>query len=234
VYLRFIAVRDFRSWASIDLPLDPGATVLVGRNGIGKTNLMEAAGYLATQSSHRVAGDQPLVRRGVQQAVVRGAVVHQGRELLLEIEINPGRANRARLNRSPLTRPRDLLGILRTVLFAPEDLAIVRGDPGERRQFLDQLLIMRAPRLAGVKADYERALKQRNSLLKTAADKPRENIPLTGKLAPELVIVLFEKVFPMLPVVVPVSMKMVPRVTAELAPLIVQFVTRLFEASPIR
>ena len=177
VYLRFLAVRDFRSWAGIDLPLDPGATVLVGRNGVGKTNLIEAAGYLATQSSHRVAGDQPLVRRGAQQAVVRGAVVHQGRELLLEIEINPGRANRARLNRSPLTRPRDLLGILRTVLFAPEDLAIVRGDPGERRQFLDQLLIMRAPRLAGVKADYERALKQRNSLLKTAAASRRSGGP---------------------------------------------------------
>jgi DNA replication and repair protein RecF len=177
VYLRYLAVRDFRSWAGADLPLEPGATVLLGRNGVGKTNLVEAAGYLASQSSHRVAGDQPLVRRGAEHAVVRGAVVHQGRELLLEIEINPGRANRARLNRSPLTRPRDLLGILRTVLFAPEDLAVVRGDPGERRQFLDQLLIMRAPRLAGVKSDYERALKQRNSLLKTAAASRRSGGP---------------------------------------------------------
>ena len=122
-------------------------------------------------------GDQPLVRRGAAQAVVRGAVVHEGRELLIELEINPGKANRARLNRAPVTRTRDLLGILRTVLFAPEDLAIVRGDPSERRRFLDELLVMRTPRFAGVKADYDRALKQRNSLLKSAGAARRSGGP---------------------------------------------------------
>ena len=120
------------------------------------------------RSSHRVAGDAPLIRRGTERAVVRAAVVSSGRELLLEVEITAGRANRARINRAPLTRARDVLGVLRTVLFAPEDLALVRGDPTERRKFLDEVLVMRAPRLAGARADYDRVLKQRNALLKTA------------------------------------------------------------------
>ena len=150
------------------MPLQPGVNVLIGRNGTGKTNLVEALGYLATLSSHRVATDAPLIRRGADRAVVRAAVVSDDRELLLEIEINNGRANRARINRAPLTRARDLLGVLRTVLFAPEDLALVRGDPAERRRFTDDVLIMRAPRMAGVRADYDRVLKQRNALLKTA------------------------------------------------------------------
>lgn len=141
---------------------------MVGRNGVGKTNLVEALGYLATLSSHRVAGDLPLIRRGAAQAVIRAAVVHEGRELILEIAVTPGKVNKARLNRAPLTRARDLLGILRTVLFAPEDMALVKGDPSERRRFLDEVLIMRSPRLAGTRADYDRALKQRNSLLKSA------------------------------------------------------------------
>src|SRR3712207_2038335 len=118
--------------------------------------------------SHRVSGDAPLVRQGASQAVVRAAVRREDRELLVEIEINPGRANRVRVNRAPLQRPRDLLGMVRTVLFAPEDLALVRGDPTERRRFLDELLVSRTPRLAGVRGDYDRVLKQRNALLKTA------------------------------------------------------------------
>jgi DNA replication and repair protein RecF len=142
--------------------------VLVGPNGVGKTNLVEAAGYLATLGSHRVSGDGPLVRRGADQALVRGTVVHQGRELTVELEIAPGRANRARVNRAPVPRARDVLGILRTVLFAPEDLALVRGDPAERRRFLDDLLVLRRPRLAAVRTDYDRVLKQRSALLKTA------------------------------------------------------------------
>jgi len=168
MHLRRLAVADFRSWERAELDLEPGVTVLVGPNGVGKTNLVEAAGYLATLGSHRVAGDAPLIRRGAERAVVRGLVVHHGRELNVELEITAGRANRARVNRAPVAKPRDVLGILRTVLFAPEDLALVRGDPGERRRFLDELLVSRYPRYAAVRADYERVLRQRTALLKTA------------------------------------------------------------------
>ena len=168
MYVRHVHLTDYRSWASVDVPLAPGVNVLVGRNGTGKTNLMEALGYLATLGSHRVASDAPLVRSGSARSVIRAAVVSAGRELLLEVEIARDRRNTARINRSPLTRPRDLLGVLRTVLFAPEDLALVRGDPTERRRFLDEVLVMRAPRLAGVRSDYDRILKQRNALLKSA------------------------------------------------------------------
>jgi DNA replication and repair protein RecF len=168
VHLRRLAVTDFRSWESAELDLRPGVTVLVGPNGVGKTNLVEAAGYLATLGSHRVASDAPLIRRGAARALVRGVVVHQGRELTVELEIAPGRANRARVNRAPVARPRDVLGILRTVLFAPEDLALVRGDPGERRRFLDDLLVSRFPRYAAVRSDYDRVLRQRSALLKSA------------------------------------------------------------------
>jgi DNA replication and repair protein RecF len=168
VYVRHLSVTDFRSWAAAEVGFEPGPSVLVGPNGQGKTNLVEALGYCATLGSHRVATDAPLIRTGADRAVVRAAVVSAGRELLVELEINPGRANRARLNRAPLRRPREVLGALRSVLFAPEDLALVRGDPGERRRFLDELLVQRQPRYAGVRADYERVLKQRAALLKTA------------------------------------------------------------------
>ena len=167
MHLRRLAVADFRSWEQAELDLQPGITVLIGPNGVGKTNLVEAAGYLATLGSHRVATDAPLIRRGAEHAVVRGLVVHHGRELSIEVEITAGRANRARRGGAP-ARPRDLLGILRTVLFAPEDLALVRGDPGERRRFLDDLLVSRLPRYAAVRSDYERVLRQRSALLKTA------------------------------------------------------------------
>jgi DNA replication and repair protein RecF len=168
MYVAHLSVADFRSWPRADLAFEPGASVLVGPNGQGKTNLLEAIGYLSTLSSHRVALDAPLVRAGAQRAIVQAAVVSDGRQLVLEVEITPGRANKAKLNRSPVPRPRDILGGLRTVLFAPEDLAIVRGDPSERRRFLDELLVQRTPRLAGVRADYDRVLKQRAALLKTA------------------------------------------------------------------
>jgi DNA replication and repair protein RecF len=168
VYLRHLQLGNFRSWERVDLALSPGPTVFVGRNGEGKTNLVEAVDYLATMSSHRVATDAPLVRHAAGQAVVRAALRRGDRELLVEIEINPGKANRVRVNRAPLARPRELLGLVKTVLFAPEDLALVRGDPTERRRFLDELLVSRTPRLAGVRSDYDRVLKQRNALLKTA------------------------------------------------------------------
>jgi DNA replication and repair protein RecF len=168
VYLSRLAVTDFRSWPSADLTLAPGVSVLVGPNGVGKTNLMEAVGYLATFGSHRVATDAPLVRRGADRAVVRGLVVRDGRELAVEVEITPGKANRARVNRAQLPRAREALGIVRSVLFAPEDLALVRGDPGERRRFLDDLLVSRWPRFAGIRSDYDRVVRQRSALLKTA------------------------------------------------------------------
>ncbi len=171
MYLRHLQVTDFRSWPQADLALEPGPTVLVGQNGRGKTNLLEAIGYVATLGSHRVATDAPLIRHGCERALVRVAVVNDDRELTVELEITAGRANRARVNRGAVGRPRDVLGILRTVLFSPEDLALVRGDPGERRRFLDELLVLRAPRYAGVRADYEKVLKQRNALLKTAGKR---------------------------------------------------------------
>ncbi len=168
MHVRTLAVTDFRSWEHVELAFEPGATVLVGANGQGKTNLVEALGYLATLGSHRVATDAPLVRQGAERAVVGATVVHNGRELTVELEITPGRVNRARINRSPVPRSREVLGVLRTVLFAPEDQALVRGDPEERRRFLDDLLVARAPRLAGVRADYDKVLRQRSALLKTA------------------------------------------------------------------
>jgi DNA replication and repair protein RecF len=168
VYVRHLSVTDFRSWPAAEVPFEPGPSVLVGPNGQGKTNLVEALGYVSTLSSHRVATDAPLVREGAPRAVVRVAVVSDGRELLVELEINPGKANRARLNRAPVPRAREILGALRSVLFAPEDLGLVRGDPGERRRFLDDLLVQRTPRYAGVRSDYDRVLKQRGALLKTA------------------------------------------------------------------
>ena len=168
MHVRFLSVADFRSYEGADLPLSPGVTTLVGLNGEGKTNLVEAIGYVATLSSHRVATDAPLVRFGAERATVRAAVVRDGRESVVELEITPGRANRARLNRSALTRPRDVLGTLRTVLFAPEDLALVKGDPTERRRFLDDLLVQRQPRWAAVRSDYDKIVKQRNALLKSA------------------------------------------------------------------
>jgi DNA replication and repair protein RecF len=168
VHVSHLSLHDFRSYPEADVELGPGATAFIGRNGQGKTNLVEAVDYIAKLASHRVAGDGPLVRAGTEQAVVRAVVVRDGREALLEVQINPGRSNRARVNRSPLPRARELLGLVRTVLFSPEDLALVKGDPSERRRFLDDLLVQRAPRFAGVRADYDRVLKQRNSLLKTA------------------------------------------------------------------
>jgi DNA replication and repair protein RecF len=168
MYVRRVELTDFRSYDRVAVDLDPGVSVLVGQNGTGKTNLVEALGYVATLDSHRVATDAPLVRSGAAAAIIRCAIVHDGRELLVELEIVPGKANRARLNRSPVRRSREVLGALRMVLFAPEDLELVRGDPAERRRYLDDLLVARLPRFAGVRADYDRVVKQRNALLRTA------------------------------------------------------------------
>jgi DNA replication and repair protein RecF len=168
VHVRRLELVDFRSYERVEVDLEPGVSVLVGPNGIGKTNLVEALGYVATLGSHRVAVDAPLVRAGTTTAIVRCQIVHDGRELQVELEIVPGKANRARLNRSPVRRARDVVGALRLVVFAPEDLELVRGDPSGRRQYLDDLLVQRQPRYAGVRADYERVVKQRNALLRTS------------------------------------------------------------------
>jgi DNA replication and repair protein RecF len=168
MHVRRVELVDFRSYERVAVDLDSGVSVLVGQNGMGKTNLIEALGYVATLDSHRVATDAPLVRFGATSAVIRCAIVHDGRELMVELEIVPGRANRARLNRSPVRRPREVMGALRMVLFAPEDLELVRGDPSERRRYLDDLLVARLPRFAGVRADYDRVVKQRNALLRSA------------------------------------------------------------------
>jgi DNA replication and repair protein RecF len=171
VHLTRLALTDFRSYPELSIELGAGVTTFSGPNGEGKTNLVEAIGYLATLGSHRVATDGPLVRHGAQRAVLRAAVTGAQGSALVEIEVNPGRPNRVRLNRAPMPRPRDILGALRTVLFAPEDLALVKGDPGERRRFLDELLVATAPRYAGLRADYERVLRQRTALLKSAGAK---------------------------------------------------------------
>jgi DNA replication and repair protein RecF len=168
MHVTHLSLADFRSYARAEVSLGPGVTVFVGPNGQGKTNLVEAVGYLASLGSHRVSSDAPLVRAGAQRAVVRAAVRQGERQQLVELELNPGKANRARINRSSQVKPRDVLGILRSVLFAPEDLSLVKGDPGERRRFLDELVTARSPRMAGVRSDYDRVLKQRNSLLKSA------------------------------------------------------------------
>jgi DNA replication and repair protein RecF len=168
LYFRGLELVDFRSYERVVVEFGPGACVLVGPNGVGKTNLVEALAYVATLESHRVATDAPLVRFGASRAVVRCAVVHEERELLVELSIEPGKANKARLGRSPVTRTRDILGALKLVLFAPEDLSLIRGDPSERRRLLDELLVARQPRFAGVRSDYDRVLKQRNALLRSA------------------------------------------------------------------
>ncbi|MGH3563509.1 MAG: DNA replication/repair protein RecF [Mycobacterium sp.] len=169
MYVRHLGLRDFRSWAHVDLELGPGVTVLVGANGYGKTNLVEALWYSATLGSHRVATDGPLVRAGAARSVVSIIVVNDGRELAVDLEIAPGRANKVRLNRAPVRSAREVIGVLRAVLFAPEDLALVRGDPADRRRYLDELASVRRPQIAAIRAEYSHALRQRTALLKSVA-----------------------------------------------------------------
>ena len=180
MFLDHLQLTDFRSYESVELPLQAGVTTFVGANGQGKTNLVEAIEYISTMSSHRVASEVPLVRSGAARAVIRAKVqagLDDLRQLTLELEINPGKANRAKLNRSPLRQAREIVGVLRTVVFSPVDIAIVKGDPSERRRFLDDLIVARWPRLAGVRADYERVLRQRNTLLKSLSGRARGGPP---------------------------------------------------------
>lgn len=169
MHVASLELTDFRSYPSVSVHLTPGTTLFLGPNGQGKTNLVEAVGYVATLGSHRVATDAPLIRSGAERAIVRAGVVSDGRQALVELEIAAGRANRARLNRQPVRRLTDVLGTLRTVLFAPEDLALVKGDPAGRRDFLDAFLVALAPRWSGVRSDVDRIVRQRTSLLRSAA-----------------------------------------------------------------
>lgn len=175
MYVKELALRNFRSYEQVTVEFTPGVSALVGSNGQGKTNLVEAIGYVATLGSHRVATDAPLIRRGAEEATIKVVVAHGDREIELEIELVAGKANRAKLNGSPVKRPRDILGYLNVVVFAPEDLALVKGDPSDRRHFLDQTLVALTPRLAGTRSDLDRVLKQRNALLKTAQHAARRS-----------------------------------------------------------
>ena len=162
-----LGLVDFRNYATADVDLVAGANLFVGSNGQGKTNLVESLGYLSTLGSHRVSTDAALIRQGADAAIIRARLEHAGRVLLAEVQLNRTGANRAQVNRSAI-RTRELPRYFSSVLFAPEDLALVRGEPSGRRRFLDELLVLRTPRLAGVMADYDRVLRQRNSLLKSA------------------------------------------------------------------
>lgn len=162
-----LSLTSWRNYERAELQLPAGITVLLGRNGQGKTNLVEAIGYLSTLSSHRVAQNNALIRAGADAAVIRALLVNGDREVRAELQLNRDRANVAQLGGSA-AKPRDITRYCHSVLFAPEDLGIVRGDPGERRRFIDNLLVQLSPRLSGVMSDYERVVKQRTNLLKTA------------------------------------------------------------------
>ncbi len=169
MFVRQLVLRDFRSWREVDLTLRPGPTIFVGRNGFGKTNLIEALYYVATLRSHRVSQDAPLIRRECSSAQVTATIENAGRELTVGVTINADGRNTATINTAPTRRPREVIGILRTVLFAPEDLSLVRGEPSDRRRFLDELVAQRGPRYVAARSDYDRVLRQRSALLKTAS-----------------------------------------------------------------
>jgi DNA replication and repair protein RecF len=162
-----LALTNFRSYNSLELELQPGVITFIGDNGSGKTNIAESLIYLAFLSSHRVSNNVPLISLGNQQTIIRAEVQREDRTLQIDLEINASKANRARINGNSTRSQREILGAIQIVYFSPEDLDLVRGEPGTRRDFLDRLLITRTPRLAGVIADYERVVKQRNALLKT-------------------------------------------------------------------
>nr|WP_225443575.1 DNA replication/repair protein RecF [Lolliginicoccus lacisalsi] len=182
--MRRLALRDFRSWRELDIALEPGCTVFVGRNGQGKTNILEAVRYLSILGSHRAPTDQALIRQGTSEAHISGIAVNVGRELAIDLGLRPGKTNKAWINRSPARRPAETLGIVHTVMFAPEDLSIVKGDPAERRRYIDELMVSLRPRYAAVRSEYEKIVRQRSALLKSISHGARsrridENAALT-------------------------------------------------------
>jgi DNA replication and repair protein RecF len=168
MHVKHLTLSNFRNYSSVELPLATGINLLVGKNGQGKTNLAEAIFYAATLGSHRVSGYLPLIKQGESKAIIRLLARFEDRENLLELELNTEGSNRARINKSDTSRVRDVLGYVNAVIFSPEDLDIVKRDPSNRRAFIDELIVQLTPRMAGVYSDYERVLKQRNSLLKSA------------------------------------------------------------------
>ena len=172
MHVKHLTLSNFRNYTTAELPLNLGINLFVGKNGQGKTNLAEAIFYCATLTSHRVSGYQPLIKQSETQAIIRLLAGFEDRENLLELELNTDGANRARVNKSEINRIRDVLGYVNVVIFSPEDLDIVKRDPSNRRAFIDELLIQLTPRLAGVYSDYERVLKQRNTLLRTSKNLP--------------------------------------------------------------
>jgi DNA replication and repair protein RecF len=171
MYVERLELVDFRNHPAIRLDLSPGPSLLTGPNGVGKTNVLEAIGYLATLASHRTGPESSLVRVGTQAAIIRAAAIREERTVLVDLEIRPGTGVKARVNRAPVPRARDALGIVRATLFAPEDLALVRGDPDERRRLLDTLAVQRLPRYLAIRQDYDRVLRQRNTLLRSAGGR---------------------------------------------------------------
>ncbi|MBA1835947.1 DNA replication/repair protein RecF [Corynebacterium wankanglinii] len=168
MHVRELDLRDFRSWPELNLKLEPGVTVFAGRNGHGKTNIVEAVHYSSKLSSHRVSTDAPLIHTGADNARVSATTVNDGRALTTHLLVKAHGANQAQINRTRLKSARELLGVLRVVMFSPEDLRLITGEPAERRKFLDDLAALRTPRLGGARADYEKVLRQRNALLKSS------------------------------------------------------------------
>ncbi len=169
MYVSKLSLTNFRSYPQLDLSFNPGVTTFVGNNGAGKTNVAESLIFLAFLTSHRTPTNQPLIALGADQAVIRSEIVRGDRNLQIDLEINANKANRAKINQNPTKSQREILGACQVIYFSPEDLDLVRGEPTGRRDFLDKLLITKTPRLAGVLSDYDRVLKQRNTLLRTRA-----------------------------------------------------------------
>lgn len=181
MYVSKLSLTNFRSYSNLELSLNPGVTTFVGNNGAGKTNIAESLIFLAFLSSHRTPTNQPLISLGADQAVIRSEIVRGDRNLQIDLEINANKANRAKINQNPTKSQREILGACQIIYFSPEDLDLVRGEPTFRRDYLDKLLVTKTPRLAGVLSDYDRVLKQRNTLLRTRA--PQSSlVPWTEQL----------------------------------------------------
>lgn len=177
--LQRLWLTDFRSYPEAEVPFAPGLTAIIGENGQGKTNILEAVGYLATLSSFRGAPTDALLRQGAAQAIVRAEGVREARHLLIEAELNRSGRNRIQVNKQRLTRARDLLGALRVTVFAPDDLVLVKGGPGERRAYLDDVLVAERPARDTLRTDLDKILRQRNALLKQSGGRLTPDIEST-------------------------------------------------------